>query len=94
MRPCPASSPRPLPEGALLARYETSDDYTDCFAIDVPGDISLAEFIQHFYASSIFWPERKILGLIGKGANQDDIAALADGSADKFAAWHVEAAQP
>ena len=81
----------PLPDGALLARYQTAEDYTDCFVMDVPGEVSLADYIRHFYGSLSFWPERMVLGLIGKGATVGDIDNLADHDATDFAAWSVEA---
>ncbi len=86
----PHATQADLPDTALLARYQASGDYVDCFYADVPGAVNLAQYIWDFYASLVFWPERMVLGLIGKGANGLDIAALADNRTHDFAAWTVE----
>ena len=78
-----------LPPGSLLAKHAGPDDYTDCFVRTVPGTVSLSEYITRFYSSWAFLPERKLLGLIGRGANHADIAALAEGGTESFAAWDV-----
>ena len=57
-----------VPEGSLLAAYGGAEDYRDCFCREVAGDVSLADFIEHFYCSMAFRPERIILGLLGRGA--------------------------
>lgn len=57
----------------------------------MPGRIGLARYIAAFYASAAFTPERLALGLIGRGGSHADIAALARGRAERFAAWTVEA---
>jgi len=82
---------RPLPPRSLLAQCISPGDYADCLAVDVPGAISLGTFVQAFYTSAAFRPERMVLRLIGRGSNDADVRALADGSADDFAAWDVEA---
>ncbi len=78
-----------VPEGSLLANFGGPDDYRDCFARDVPGEVTLAAFIERFYCSMAFRPERLVLGLIGRGASNDDAAKLARGEVQKFAAWNV-----
>ncbi|MBT8431134.1 MAG: hypothetical protein KJP27_01435 [Altererythrobacter sp.] len=82
-----------LPEGSLLARYGGPGDYRDCFSREVPGEVSLEQYIERFYSSMAFAPERLILGLIGhaKGwdASADAFRALARGEADRFGAWEV-----
>ena len=87
----PAILPKPLPESSLLARHRGAECYRDAFCARVPGEVSLAAFIAAFYASGAFWPERMALHLIGRGADRADIAALAEGKAQRFAAWSVEA---
>jgi hypothetical protein len=82
---------RPLPPLSLLAQCISPGDYADCLTVDVPGAISLGTFVQAFYTSAAFRPERMVLRLIGRGSNDADVRALADGSADNFAAWDVEA---
>ena len=51
----------PLPEHALLARYVGSGSYTDCYATDLPGSFSHAEFVAAFYTTWLFKLERAIL---------------------------------
>jgi len=84
---------RALPPLSLLARRISPGDYADCLTVDVPGAISLSTFVQTFYTSTAFRPERMVLRLIGRGSNDADVRALADGSAGSFAAWNVEAQQ-
>ena len=83
-----------LPSSALLARYQQSGDYVDCFTTHVDHPVTLAQFIKAFYASIAFYPERTALSLIGRGASQQDIDALANGHTQEFAAWSVEARTP
>ncbi len=78
-----------VPEGSLLAEFGGPDDYRDCFACAVPGEVTLAAFIERFYCSMAFRPERLALGLIGRGASNADAAKLARGEAQTFAAWNV-----
>ncbi len=78
-----------VPPDSLLAKHAGPDDYTDCFVRTVPGTVSLSEYITRFYSSWAFLPERKLLGLIGRGANHADIAALAKGRTESFAAWDL-----
>jgi hypothetical protein len=80
-----------LPAWSLLARHRGAECYRDAFAVEVAGAVSLAGFVARFYGSRAFWPERMALHLIGRGANRADIAALAEGRSDTFAAWSVEA---
>lgn len=82
---------RPLPPGSLLAQHSGASDYTDCYTIDVPHMVSLAQFITAFYNSAAFRPERWVLHLIGKGSGGEDVRALAAGEVQNFAAWSVEA---
>lgn len=78
----------PLPEDSLLARHARPGDHTDCYTADVPGEVSLADYVEAFYCSRGFLPERFALALIGRGATSADARALARGDADRFAAWH------
>jgi hypothetical protein len=80
-----------LPPLSLLAQRISPGDYADCLTVDVPGAISLSKYVEAFYTSAAFRPERMVLRLIGRGSNDIDVRALADGSADDFAAWDVEA---
>jgi hypothetical protein len=81
----------PLPDGALLARYrDMPGAYTDCFTVSVGREVSAREYIEAFYTTWLFKCERFVLMLIGRGCNDADVRALADGATDRFAAWTVE----
>jgi hypothetical protein len=80
-----------LPPGTLLDRYKQAGEFTDCRAIDVPQQVTLAEYIAAFYNSPAFRPERWLLGvLLNRGATAADVALLAAGTSQRFAAWTVE----
>lgn len=84
-----------LPADALLERYRQSGHFTDCRAVDVARSVSLGELIAAFYNSAAFRPERWLLGLVlGRGANAANVASLAAGTTERFAAWTVEARLP
>jgi hypothetical protein len=88
-------TPQPLPEGALLCAYREKGAYTDCFATDVPGSVSHAQFVTAFYTSRLFKVERAILKfLLSKPATDSQIVEMAAGSIDQFSAWRVEARRP
>ena len=78
-----------VPEGSLLAGYGGPGDYRDCFCREVPGIVSLAEFIERFYCSMAFRPKRLALGLMGRSASNADARALARGKTDCIAVWEV-----
>lgn len=78
-----------VPEGSLLAGFGGPADYRDCFMREVAGDVSLGEFIERFYLSTAFLPERLILNALGTPAGGADVRALASGKADRFGAWKV-----
>jgi hypothetical protein len=93
-RAWPRSKParsRPLPPDSLLARHSRPGDHADCYTIDVPGVVGLEAFVEAFYTSRGFLPERLVLYLVGRGASAADARMLASGGADRFAAWQVEA---
>jgi hypothetical protein len=88
-------STAPLPEHALLARYAGSGGYTDCYATDLPGAFSHAEFVAAFYTTRLFKLERTILEwLVAKPSTDGEAKELARGKRDSFAAWTVEASAP
>ncbi|MEO1189250.1 MAG: hypothetical protein AAFW60_09255 [Pseudomonadota bacterium] len=82
-----------VPEGSLLAEFGGPGDYRDCFMREVPNtngrDVSLADFIERFYGSAAFLPERGLLKLLGTRASRADARALARGEADRFGAWKL-----
>ncbi len=80
-----------LPGSALLSRYESHDNYTDCFSTTVTGDVSIADYVDSFYTTWLFKCERFILKWLVKRPSTDaDAKAVADGKAQSFAAWTVE----
>ncbi len=82
-------TPCDVPQDSLLAGFGGPADYRDCFVREVSGEVSLADYIERFYSSAVFGPERVVLGLIGRGASMEDIRALARGKSDRLAVWEV-----
>lgn len=81
----------PLPEHALLATYRANGSFTDCYSIDVAGDVSLAQFVAAFYTTFVFRLERLVLKwALSRPSTDEDAQRLAAGTADTFAAWTVE----
>jgi hypothetical protein len=78
-----------LPEHSLLAEFGKEGDYRDCFKRDVPGEVSLEDFIHRFYCSRVFLPERLILKAMRTPASSADARALAQGKTDRFGVWEV-----
>jgi hypothetical protein len=85
-----------VPQDALLRTFrggthpERWGRYADCFAVGVDRNVSLAEFVFAFYTSPLFRIERGLLRLlINAPSSRSDARAVADGTADKFAAWYV-----
>ena len=83
----------PVPHDALLQRYvERSGAYTDCFEVGFAGEADLSAFLNAFYTTWLFRLERTVLTLVLRRRIRDiDVAALAQGRADTFAVWKVEA---
>jgi len=87
--------PQPLPPFALLTRYAADGGYADCFATELPGDFSHAEFVAAFYTTWLFKLERLVLAtLVFKPSTDRQAEQLARGECDAFAAWSVEARAP
>jgi len=81
-----------LPEHALLQRYRESGAYTDCYVADIDREVSQADYVRAFYTTLPFRTERLILKwAISKPSTDKEADLLAEGRADKFAAWYVEA---
>lgn len=78
-----------VPQDSLLAHFGGPLDYRDAFCREVTGAVSLEQFIERFYCSMAFRPERVVLGLLGRGASDADARALARGEADGIAVWQV-----
>jgi hypothetical protein len=81
-----------LPASALLGRYALPGGHVDCYAARLVKAVSLPQLISAFYASRAFRPERWLIGsLLGKSADDHDVARLASGETAVFSAWTVEA---
>jgi hypothetical protein len=81
-----------LPAEALIAPYEQSGAYVDCFVTQLPGEFSQAAYVEAFYTSWLFKLERLVLTVVvGKPSSDAEARALALGQTDRFAAWTVEA---
>lgn len=84
-------SSTPLPDGALLTRFVGTGAYTDCYAVTLSGQITLADYLNAFYTSWVFRIERWILGVLANHPSTDaDVVALTSGQAQAFAVWQVE----
>jgi hypothetical protein len=80
-----------LPANTLLEKYSIKGTYVDCYSTEVPGQVSLPEFIFAFYTTPLFRLERLILRLaVSKPSADIQARQLADSSSNKFAAWYVE----
>ena len=80
-----------VPANTLLAKYSTDGNYTDCYAMEIPRRIFLAEFVFAFYTTTLFKLERLILKwMVARPSVDAQARQLADGDIEKFAAWHVE----
>lgn len=61
-RAMPVIADNALPATSLLHAYRDRRAYTDCFHIDLPGAVSLADYIDAFYTTWLFklnawcWP--------------------------------------
>lgn len=81
-----------LPTNALLRKYADGSGYTDCYVTEVPYSISHADFVRAFYTTLLFKTERLVLKwVVARPSTDAEVNALAVGSADRFAAWNVEA---
>ena len=88
-------TPQPLPPFALLSRYAADGGYADCYATELPGDYSHAEYVAAFYTSWLFKLERLVLAtLVFKPSTDEQAEQLGRGERDAFAAWSVEARAP
>jgi len=84
-----------LPAGALLQRYRDQGAYTDCFAIDVPGQVAHAAYVEAFYTTAVFKLERLLLALfVARPSRDAEARELAGGQRQQFAAWSVEGRAP
>lgn len=86
--------PRPsiLPVESLLQTYCAQGAYTDCFTLEVPHQVSQAQFVAAFYTSPLFKVERVLLKwVLGKTSSDKLAIEMSLGSDADFSAWRVEA---
>ncbi len=82
---------RELPDEALSTKYAHSGAFTDCFSIDISRKVSLDEYIEAFYTTSLFKVERTVLSLFArKPSTDEDAKQLSLGNDRRFSAWTVE----
>lgn len=75
---------------SLLAPYK-GEGYADSYRTELPGLISLEDFVFSFYTSALFKLERFTLSwLVLKPSNDMQAKELARGNTNKFSAWTVE----
>ena len=80
-----------LPKDALLEKYKQTGAKTDCYFVDIPKQVSQAQYIEAFYTTPLFKIERFILALVARRPSTDEQAkSLAQGEAKNFSAWSVE----
>ena len=81
----------PLPDNALLKTYQQNGAYTDCYYTEINRSVTHAQYVHAFYTTSVFKLERSILKwLVSKPSSDAQVALLAAGETDIFAAWTVE----
>ncbi len=81
----------PIPVSALLRQYLGSGAYTDCYSTEIAAAVSLEQYVTAFYTTPVFKLERQILKWsVSRPSTDDQARALARGTIDTFAAWHVE----
>ena len=80
-----------LPPDALLARYAHAGAFTDCYATEIAGSFSQAEYVEAFYTTAVFRLERQLLAwFVASPSSAAQARQLATGELDSFAAWRVE----
>ena len=80
-----------LPAYALLADRARDGEYADCYVVEVPQEVTHADFVEAFYTTWLFKLERFILAwLVKKPSTDAEARALARGERTAFAAWRVE----
>ena len=86
-----AVTAEPMPDQALLSRYREKKAFTDCYIVDVPQPVSLAQYVEAFYTTPLFRLERFVLTFaVAKSSSDADARVMARGESAKFAAWTVE----
>jgi hypothetical protein len=84
-----------VPANSLLHRYIGSDAYVDCYATEISGLATHAQFVEAFYTTALFKVERLLLRLlISRPSTDTEAKLLAHGQISSFAAWRVESRAP
>ena len=87
--------PCDLPAEALLHRYQAPEGYADCYAGELPREVTLAAYVEAFYTTPVFRTERWLLARFAAFPSTDaEARGLALGERETFAAWKVEARAP
>lgn len=90
-KPMVTVQPCEIPISSALRAVQATGAFADCYATDVRGTVSRAEFVEAFYTTTLFKVERKLLAwFAGKRGTNMDAARLANGTATSFSAWTVE----
>ena len=80
----------PIPKETVLDLIAQKPGfYTDCFATEIDSRITLSDYIEAFYTTPVFKVERLVLRCLGIRSSDQDACQLANGTADRFAAWRV-----
>jgi len=83
---------RELPDHALLRKYLSEGAYADCYVTEVARAISLTEYVEAFYTTTVFKLERLLLAwFVARPSTDAQAEELASGTRTSFAAWNVEA---
>ncbi|WP_299725025.1 hypothetical protein [uncultured Tateyamaria sp.] len=79
------------PADSLIAPFRAQEaHHTDCFEVECASDVTLPNYITAFYTQPLFRAERLVLRVAARAPSTDaDVAALAAGTADRFAVWRV-----
>ena len=85
----------PLPDDALLQVHRAAGAFTDCYVVNVDGEITFDAYVTAFYTTPLFKVERLILRwALSRPSTDEQARQLADGGLDRFAAWDVEQRGP
>jgi len=75
---------------SLLASY-AENGYADSYRTELPGHISMEDYVFSFYTTALFKLERFILTwTVLKPSSDLQAKELMNGKTDKFAAWTIE----
>lgn len=84
-----------LPAPALLRKYSYNGAYTDCYFTEIAASISLPQYVEAFYTTTIFKLERWVLArFFSKPSSDAEARRVAHTETDAFAAWTVEGRAP